>query len=142
MTLLELLPWLFAFCVAALTGTLLTRSGPFGPAAWVLALAAGVASFAAYWAALKYLDNWLERRRVRMEKWEREHREYQNFDSAKPPPPRKNLFYECGVCGNVIPSTARKSVSCICRNITIDADSHRIEIRDHAKVKLFSLATS
>lgn len=141
MTVIELFPWLLAICVAALTGTLLARSGQSGATVWVIAVAAGVASFASYWLALKWLASASERRRTRREKWEREHREYQDFDSAKPHPTGSNLFYECSVCGNVIPATLTKGVSCKCRNIVVDADSRRLEIRNPAKVKLFSLAT-
>ncbi len=109
-------------------------------AVWVFAMAAGIASFAAYWLALKSLASWSERQRTRKEKWDKEHREYQGFDSAKPHPVGSNLFYECGVCGHVVPSTATKDVSCKCQNVMVDADAHRIEIRDGAKVKLFSLS--
>lgn len=141
MTVIELFPWLLVVCVAALTGTVLTRAGQSGPWVWIIAIAAGAASFAAYWLALKSLASWSERRRAQKEKWEREHREYRDFDSAKPHPLGNNLFYECGVCGNVIPSTPTKGVGCKCRNILVDADARRIEIRDRAKVKLFSLTT-
>jgi|ERR1043166_168284 hypothetical protein len=139
MTIIDLFPWLLAICAGALTGTVLARGGQSGAAVWVSAVAAGIASFAAYWLALKTLATRSERQRARREKWEREHREYQDLDSAKPPPAGTNLFYECSVCGNVIPSTPTKGARCRCRNIVVDGDSRRIEIRDRAKVKLFSL---
>ena len=139
MTIIELFPWSLAICVTALTGTLLTHGGQSGASVWILAVAAGIASFAAYWLALKSLASWSERQRARKEKWEREHREYQRLDSGNPHPVGGNLFYECGICGNVIPSKPTKEVGCKCRNILVDADSRRIEIRDRAKVKVFSL---
>ena len=108
---------------------------------WIIAVAAGIASFAAYWLALRGLASWAEYRRTRKEKWKRERRTYQAFDRAKQYPASKNLFYECPVCGNAIPSLPKKSVSCKCGNILIDADSGRVEIRDRAKVRLFSLTT-
>jgi len=55
-------------------------------------MAAGIASFAAYWLALKSLASWSERQRTRKEKWDKEHSEYQGFDSAKPHPVGSNLF--------------------------------------------------
>jgi len=140
MTLIELFPWLFAICVAVLTGTLLTRSGQAGTSVWVLAVGAGIASFALYWLAMKWVATCFERRRTRNEKWEREHRQYRDFDLSKTYPAEQNLFYECSVCGNAIPSTPRNNVCCACQNIAVDVKSRRIEIRDVAKVRLFSLA--
>jgi hypothetical protein len=138
MTIFELFPWLLAICVAALTGTLLRRGGLSGAWVWVIAVAVGIALFAAYWLALRWLASRTACQKMRREKSERERREYLDFDPAKTPVGR-NLFYECRVCGNAIPSTPKKVVCCKCRNIMIDADSGRVEIRDPAKVKMFSL---
>ena len=68
MTIIELFPRLLAFCVAALTGTLLSRGGHYGAWVWTIAVVAGVASFAVYWLALKLLASWAERRTARKEK--------------------------------------------------------------------------
>jgi hypothetical protein len=136
MTIIELFPWLLAICVALTTGTVLARGGLFGVWVWIIAAVAGVASFAAYWLALKSLASWAERRRAQKDEWEREHRQYHDLDSAKLV--GGELFYECSVCGNVIPSRSKKGVSCKCRNIAVDAESSRLEIRDRTKARLFS----
>ncbi|MFI4999220.1 MAG: hypothetical protein ACHQK9_05015 [Reyranellales bacterium] len=65
-------------------------------------------------------------------------RQYKNFDYSKSYPAGLKLFYECGLCGDVLPSWPRDSVHCKCRNIMIDADYGRVSIRDHAQVKLFT----
>ncbi|HWD21454.1 MAG TPA: hypothetical protein VHB20_19465 [Verrucomicrobiae bacterium] len=140
MTIFELFPWLLAISVAALTKTLLARAGLSSALVWIIALAAGIALFAVYWLAVKWLAARWERRRAEKEKWEREHRQYRNFDTAKPYPVGSDLFYECSVCGSIIPSTATKGRGCKCRNIVVDADAHRLEIRDQTKAKLFSQA--
>jgi hypothetical protein len=142
MTVFELFPWLLAISVVTLTGTLLARGGLSGAVVWIVAVAAGIGSFAAYWVALKSLATWSERRRAQNEKQERERRQYQDFDSAKPYPVGRDLFYECSICGNIIPSAGTKGGGCKCRNIVVDVEFHRLEIRDRTKVKLFSLATA
>lgn len=136
MTIIELFPWLLAICVAVSTGTILSRGGHSGAWAWIIAAVVGAASSAAYWLALKSLTLWADRRRAQKEEWAREHRHYHDLDSVKPV--KRELFYECCVCGNVIPFAPEKVITCKCRNITVDAESHRLEVRDRTKVKVFS----
>ena len=138
MTIIELFPWLLAICIALSTGTILSRGGHSSASVWIIATAAGVASFAVYWIALKWLASCAERRTTEKEKRERERRRYHDLDSAKPHPVGSGLFYECTVCGNVVPATKAKGVGCRCQNIVVDAESHGLKIRDHRKVKLFS----
>jgi hypothetical protein len=136
MTIIELFPWLLAICIAFLTGTLLARGGQSSMSVCVMAVIAGAASFPVYQLALKSLHSWAECRRTRKEKWEWEHRQYHDLDSAKPV--GSELFFECSVCGHVVPSTPKKGVGCKCHNIVVDGESRRLEIRDRTKVRLFS----
>jgi hypothetical protein len=137
MSIIELFPWLLAICAAGFTGTILSHGGYSGTWVWIIVVVAGVASFAAYWLALKSLIVSAERRRARKEKSEREHRHYHDLDSVQAV--GSELCYECKVCGNVIPSAPKKSSACKCRNIAVDAGSHRVEIRDRTKAKVFSI---
>ena len=138
MTIIELFPWLLAIVVALLSARALERVGLPGVWAWIAALALGIASFVAYWLALRRLASWSEHRRTEREKWEREHREYREFDPVKSYPVGKNLYYECLTCGNAIPSMPKRSVSCACRNITVEPATSRLTVQNHGKVKLFS----
>ena len=136
MTIFELLPWFIAIGVTVLSAALLANR--FGlPAlwAWLIALAFGIACWAAYWLALKKLGSHLCQRNV---KRELEDRTYQPLDVVKDYLVAKNLYYECLVCGNVVPSMPRKNLACKCRNILVDVSPGRIEIRDPAKAKMFS----
>lgn len=139
MTSIELFPWLFALCVTLLSAAFLRRFGV--PNVWALStgLVLGIVSWLSYVFGGKRLLSWLEQKKTERENAEKDRRVYQAFDPAKEYPASKNLFYECPVCGNAIPSLPKKSVGCKCRNILINASSGRIEIRDRAKVKLFSL---
>jgi len=52
-------------------------------------------------------------------------------------PAKKGLFYECGVCGDDIPSLPDHSTACSCRNIIIDTDAGRISVKNESWIKLF-----
>jgi len=65
---------------------------------------------------------------------------YHSFNPSAGYPAGSNLFYECQRCGEAVPSRPLDSTHCKCRNIMIDADYGRIDIEDHAQVKLFSLS--
>ena len=62
---------------------------------------------------------------------------YIPFEPTKEIPFRDGLFYECMKCGKVIPGDNKHNVHCDCRNIFIDADYGRIQIRDYSLVRLF-----
>jgi hypothetical protein len=62
---------------------------------------------------------------------------YQGFDPQKGYPFGKDLFYECLLCGDILPSEPADDTACKCRNIMIDVGYGRISIRYHGKVKLF-----
>jgi hypothetical protein len=64
---------------------------------------------------------------------------YVSFNPSAGYPAADNLYYECTKCGEVIPSIPKDNIMCSCRNILIDVDAGRISIKDHSKVKLFSI---
>jgi len=66
-------------------------------------------------------------------------RKYQTIEPDKGYPAGKNLYYECLVCGDVIPSRPDDDLSCKCRNIMIDVGYGRLKIQDHTKARLFSV---
>ena len=139
MTIIELFPWLAALCVTLASVAILRGFGV--PSAWALSIGfvLGIVSWLSCVFGGKRLLSWLEQKKTEREKSGIDRRVYQAFDPAKQYPASKNLFYECPICGNAVPSLAKNGVSCKCRNILIDANSSRVEIRDPAKVKLFSL---
>ena len=48
-----------------------------------------------------------------------------------------NVFYECVICGKIIPSVPEHSMGCDCRNIQIDVDAGRLHIGDDDSVFVF-----
>ncbi|MGD0351443.1 MAG: hypothetical protein ABSB84_14185 [Verrucomicrobiota bacterium] len=139
MTFIELLPFFIAFGVTVVSGLVLTKqTGLPGVTTGIIALTFGIISFALYRPALGKLCSWLESKRTKQEKQERETRIYQHFDPAKGYPVGNDLYYECLTCGNVIPSMSKKNVRCACRNVAIDAASGRLTIQSNEKIKLFS----
>ncbi|MFA5256707.1 MAG: hypothetical protein WC360_01030 [Opitutales bacterium] len=54
-------------------------------------------------------------------------------------PAGKTLYYECLVCGCVVPSMPDDDTSCKCRNIMIDVGFSRMVIDDPIKVRLFKM---
>ena len=69
-------------------------------------------------------------------------RKYQAIEPDKGYPAGKNLYYECLVCGDVIPSIPDDDTSCKCRNIMIDVGFSRMVIDDPKKARFFSAAQS
>lgn len=69
---------------------------------------------------------------------QKQNRQYLTFDSNEGYPASSDLYYECMICGFVVPSMPSESTHCDCRNIMIDADYGRIVIQDHSKVRLFT----
>jgi hypothetical protein len=67
-------------------------------------------------------------------------RHYREFDPANGYPAATNLFYECLICGEVVPSLPNDSVACNCKNIMVDIDYGRLSIQDASKSRLFSEA--
>lgn len=68
----------------------------------------------------------------------KEKRFYRSFNPEINYPTGNDLFYECCICGDVLPSLPKDNVSCSCRNIMIDIDYGRISIKKHEQAKLFS----
>jgi hypothetical protein len=138
MTIFELFPWFIAVGVTVLSAAFLANKiGVSCLWAWIIAAVLGGASWASYWLVLKGLGSHFHQRGAEKEKRELANRAYHQFDAAKGYPVAKNLYYECSVCGNVIPSMPGKQVSCKCQNVAVDASGHPT-VHNHEKVKLFS----
>ncbi len=64
-------------------------------------------------------------------------REYLPIEPGKGYPAAGDLYYECMVCGEVIPSLPVDDTHCKCRNIMIDIGFSRMNIQDHSRARLF-----
>lgn len=139
MTIFELSPWFIAVGVTILSAVLLANKfGVSGLWAWIIAAALGGISWTLYWLALKEFASRSGRREAEKEKQEVARRIYRQVDPTKDYPVAKDLYYECAVCGNVVPSTTDKPVSCKCRNLTVD-NVGRVAVQNWGKIKVFSL---
>lgn len=58
-----------------------------------------------------------------------------NFNRGYPGDP--SIYYECMICGNVVPSLPKQSLSCKCSNIHIDIGQGRVAIRDLKKIRVY-----
>lgn len=52
-------------------------------------------------------------------------------------PTGPDIFNECGICGDSIPSQPENAVACSCRNIVVDADAGRVSVKDKGKFKVY-----
>ncbi len=68
-----------------------------------------------------------------------ESRSYLRFEPGTGYPARKKLFYECGRCGDSLPSAPVRAMACTCRNIVVDADAGRISVKFPESVRLFEV---
>src|SRR2546425_10227699 len=66
-------------------------------------------------------------------------KEYIRFDPARGFPAGKELYYECGVCGELLPSLSEERASCSCENVFNDVEAGRLAIRDESKLRLVRL---
>ena len=65
---------------------------------------------------------------------------YAKVDFKKGYPVGRDLFYECEICGDVLPALPSDEFArCKCKNITIDISSARIGAKDESKVRVFEL---
>jgi hypothetical protein len=64
-------------------------------------------------------------------------REYIAIAPGQLYPFAKDIYYECLICGDVIPSTPDDSLSCKCDNVIIDAPQGRMNTADPTRVRLF-----
>ncbi len=51
------------------------------------------------------------------------------------------LYFECGKCGELIPSDPKESVYCKCYNIMIDVDAGRISVKRLEKMRLVRMVS-
>ena len=66
-------------------------------------------------------------------------RTYRRFDPKQGYPAGEGLFYECTLCGDVIPSLPPDNTRCRCRNVAIDVDYGRMSVDDIGACRLFSV---
>jgi len=59
------------------------------------------------------------------------------YDLRAGHPSRKNCFYECLICGDVLPSQPEDDIDCKCKNIIIDVSANRLVIEDPLKTRFF-----
>lgn len=52
-------------------------------------------------------------------------------------PTGPDIFYECGICGDSVPSMPDNAAACSCRNIVVDADAGRVSVKDKGKFKAY-----
>jgi hypothetical protein len=69
-------------------------------------------------------------------------RTYRDLKPGELYPFAKDLFYECMICGEVIPSMPYDAVDCACHNIWIDAPQGRMGVNDPSKLRLFRVSKS
>lgn len=66
-------------------------------------------------------------------------RTYLDFDPAKGYPAAKGLFYECLICGEVVPSLPDDDYAkCKCHNIYIERGYGRMAVSEPERIRLFS----
>lgn len=70
---------------------------------------------------------------------EHSRRRYLQFDVAQAYPAGKGLYYECRVCGDIIPSLPDENMACSCENIAIDVDYGRVHVDNPSQLLLFLL---
>ena len=140
MTVFRTFPFCFGLLAFALCGGILTRIVHMGGiGVWGIAVASGVVSWVLCQKSLRMLAAWLDRRESERWKWQSQNRTYLDLDSMKDYPSESNLFYECLVCGNAVPSRPRGNFCCKCRNVCINPNSGGIEIQNRAKAKVFTV---
>ena len=59
-----------------------------------------------------------------------------DYASMADVPKDRDLFYRCGQCGGIIPSTPKDNVGCSCGAVSIDKDMWRLHVDD---LKRFSV---
>jgi hypothetical protein len=55
-------------------------------------------------------------------------------------PAGDEIYYECGICGDDVPSIPAHAVACRCRNIIVDVDAGRVSVKDPSKFRAFIAA--
>lgn len=64
-------------------------------------------------------------------------RKYLSFDPSKGYPAGENVYYECSLCGNILPSRPEENLACSCFNVVIDIEAGRLSVKDHKNFKAF-----
>jgi hypothetical protein len=64
-------------------------------------------------------------------------KKYIQLDASRGYPAGKNIYYECEICGESVPSEPKNAAACACRNIIVDADAGRVSIKELSKLKVY-----
>jgi hypothetical protein len=64
-------------------------------------------------------------------------KKYIDFNPKRTWPTKPSYYYECGLCGSVIPSQPADNVECSCGNFMIDVGACRIRAINEEAMKLF-----
>jgi hypothetical protein len=65
-------------------------------------------------------------------------RRYIAFDPSAGYPTGPNLYYECLMCGGVVPSIPAIVMSCDCGNIEVNVADARMYVEDDKHMKLYT----
>jgi hypothetical protein len=66
--------------------------------------------------------------------------QYVAIDPTQGYPTGDNLYYECQLCHEAVPSLPKDKSHCECYNVRIDMDAGRIAVNDLTKVKLLQIS--
>lgn len=66
-------------------------------------------------------------------------RKYLDFDSKRGFRSKRNLYYECTICGALVSSQPKVAANCSCSNIRIDAEARRMSVKDESNIRLVQL---
>ncbi len=66
---------------------------------------------------------------------------YVSYDPSKGYPAGRNLYYECLVCGDSIPSLPADNMGCRYGNVFIDIDYGRLVVRNDDMLRAYTIDT-
>ncbi len=62
---------------------------------------------------------------------------YLNFDHDAGYPAGDDIYYECLLCGESIPSVPSDHIGCRCGNVVVDVDYGRLSVGDLPHFKIY-----
>lgn len=62
----------------------------------------------------------------------------QYLDISKGLPSGETIYYECLLCGDILPSISEHGAACQCRNVIIDVYAGRVALKDANNLRAFS----
>jgi hypothetical protein len=66
-------------------------------------------------------------------------KKYISFYATAGYPAGDRIRYECGICGDALPSTPQFAAACKCRNIIVDSDAGRVAVKNISKFKVYEI---